>query len=159
MNSGKVAVVALAFATTALLAAEPADEFSRAECFNNESITYNYWDPVEWRSVYSWHFLNGERQHYVTENPPAWETCVPGFSGFTQVNGWYCFHFVTSQTRHAGVHGAFLSSEPNPDGTMIPGFEYGWTVQGIHTTVIPGVIYWIVHTTASDCNLHFEQFY
>lgn len=142
-----------------VIAAEPADLFSRAKCYNNESITYNYWDPAQWRTVYSWHFVNGHRQHYVTENPPDISTCYPSAGGYHQVNGLYCQHFPTLQTRHAGVHGAFLSSEPNPDGDLSPSGPQTWTVQGVHTTVYPGIGYSVTHTSASDCNLHFEQFY
>ena len=47
--------------------ADDVDTFSRANCFNNESITYNYFDPPESRGVFSHHFKNGTRKHYVTE--------------------------------------------------------------------------------------------
>jgi len=52
------------------LVADEEDLFSRANCFNNESITYNYFDPPQLRAVFSHHFKNGTRKHYVTENPP-----------------------------------------------------------------------------------------
>ncbi|GAB4194358.1 MAG: hypothetical protein Tsb002_25800 [Wenzhouxiangellaceae bacterium] len=131
-------------------AAEPADTFSRANCFNNESITYNYFDPPEWRAVFSWHWDKRVNAwvHYVTENPLAYCDAVT------------CWHHFTLQTRHAGVHGMFLSSEPNPDGTMLPGLNgMHWVVSGIHTTIVPGVTYFQQGTSASDCNLHFDQIY
>jgi len=141
-------------------AAEPADQFSRSNCFNNESITYNYFDPPEWRTVFSWHFENGTRRHYVTPNPPYIFGCYVGSGGYTMINGLYCPHYLTSATRHAGIHGAFASTEPNPDGNLTPGITTAWSVEGVHTTYFPGAgTYVVSRTYASDCNLHFEQFY
>lgn len=145
--------------STLIGAAEPADEFSRANCFNNESITYNYWDPPEWRGVYSWHYQLGVKKHYVTENPPDIMTCYAGGAGNHMVSGLYCLHYMTLATRHAAVHGAFASSEPNPDGTMVPGFSTDWYVEGVHAVWYPGFGGFNVYTSASDCNLRFEQFY
>ncbi|WP_143186880.1 hypothetical protein [Microbulbifer donghaiensis] len=146
-----------ALATENIYAAEPADLFSRANCFNNESITYNYFDPPELRVVTSHHFENGVMKHYVTENPPV--ACSVGVGIIQTVDGLYCYYVATLDTRHAGVHGAFLSSEPNPDGTLIPGVTTKWSVTGYHTTIFPTGGYVSTNTSASDCNLHFEQFY
>lgn len=166
MKRGAAYIVFLApFFFASVYAAEPADLFSRANCFNNESITYNYFDPPQFRVIFSHHFKNNVRQHYVTENPPARGTCRPGVNGLHQVNGQYCLHLETYRTRHAGVHGQFLSSEPNPDGDLNPGLLglvgvlTPWRVDGIHTIVIPGAGYVVRNTTATGCNLHFEQFY
>lgn len=75
------------------------------------------------------------------------------------VNGLYCLHYYTYATRHAGVHGAFLSTEPNPDGNLAPGITNKWSVQGVHATYYPGIGFVYSSTQASDCNLHFDQFY
>ncbi|CAA0121169.1 Uncharacterised protein [Halioglobus japonicus] len=142
-----------------VFAAEPADLFSRANCLNNESITYNYFDPPEMRGALSWHFKNGIRKHYVTENPAYAPTCAPGTDGNHQVNGLMCSHLFTMGTWHGGVHGAFNSSEPNPDGTLTPGVTTGWVTIGLHRTLTYGVGVATTYTLATDCNLHFEQFY
>jgi hypothetical protein len=152
-------VLIASLASSCLFAAEPADQFSRANCFNNESITYNYWDPPQWRGVASWHFENGIRRHYVTPNPPVLSTCTVGSGGYTMMNGLYCQHYWTSATRHAGIHGAFASTETNPDGNLTPGFSSSWSVQGVHGTLYPGIAIVYQVTNASDCNLHFDQFY
>ena len=138
-------------------AAEPADLFSRANCFNNESITYNYFDPPELRFVASHHFENGSMKHYVTENPPA--VCWFATGSVKTVSGLYCHYYATSNTRHAAVHGAFASSEPNPDGTLVPGVTTKWSVTGYHTTLLPTGGYVRTVTNANNCNLHFDQFY
>jgi hypothetical protein len=140
------------------LAAEPVDLFSRANCFNNESITYNFFDPPETRFVSSFHSLNGNTVHYVTENPIF--SCRPGLPGeVTTVSGQVCLYTDSTQTRHAAVHGLFSSSEPNPDGNLFPGVTSAWSVRGFHVTVVPGVGDVGTVTDASDCNLHFDQFY
>lgn len=148
------------FGSETSFSAEPADLFSRANCYNNESITYNYFDPDEWRTVISWHYLNGTLQHYVTENPPYLPSCHPGTGGNHQVNGLLCGHQWELDDRQAGVHGAFLSSEPNPDGDLTPGCAAGsWRTLGDHYTLTPGIGFVEVHTEATDCNAHPEQFY
>lgn len=142
--------------------AEEADEFSRANCFNNESITYNYFDPPEWRAVFSWHFENGIRRHYVTENPIVPSECNPNpncAQGYCNMDGQACLHYITVATWHGGVHGLFNSSEPNPDGNLWPGFTEKWRSDGVHGWLVGGVFPWNTYTSADDCNAHFEQFY
>lgn len=129
------------------------NHFSRANCWNNESISWTVVGGYHWRVVFSRHFKNGTKKHYVTENPPVYPTCLPGFNGNHQVNGLSCSHWYTKELRHAGVHGAFLSSEPNPDGTLSPGTTSAWSVQGVHHRWIKSINkFLLTETEASDCN-------
>ncbi len=147
-------LITLMMSTSAGVQAK-SDQFSRANCGNNESITYDYFDPPQWRAVFSHHFESGSQKHYVTENPAA--ICVRGVGGYHQVNGRVCLHYPTYKTRHAAVHGLFLSSEPNPDGFLSGTSD--WSVLGYHATIIPRVGYRRSVTSATSCNLRFEQFY
>jgi hypothetical protein len=158
----KLIFILLIVAVQSVSAQEPADLFSRANCYNNESITYNYWDPAENRWVFSWHFKNDVRQHYVTPNPVATGTCVIGFNGSHMVNGLICEHYSTLDTRHAAVHGLLnvLFGEPNPDGDLTPGCGQGpWRTEGYHTTLIPGIGGITTRSFAHNCNARFDQFY
>jgi len=160
MNKSRMVLIVTTLAAIPVsFAAENADRFSRANCFNNESITYNYFNPPKYRLVFSRHFKNGDLKHYVTEGEPDWTTCLPGFHGNHQVNGLYCYHFLYSATRQAGVHGAFLSSEPNPDGNLFPGITSDWRVEGVHYAKRRFGQIVSVDTEATDCNLHLDQFY
>lgn len=156
------AMLLLACLPVCVLAAEDADEFSRANCFNNESITYNYFDPPEWRAVFSWHFQLGFRKHYVTENPIVPQECnefPQCHLGYCNMPGQMCLHYIMVDTWHGGVHGAFNSSEPNPDGLLPPGAVFSWSTEGVHGWLVAGVFPWNSYTEADDCNLHFEQIY
>lgn len=135
------------------------DQFSRANCWNNESLTFSLLTPPESRAVFSWHFKNGVRKHYVTENPADPATCRISGGGFHQVSGLYCFHHFTTKRRHAAIHGRFLSSEPNPDGNLTPGTTSAWRTEGIHTLNLPGIGGFSWPTNARNCNLHYSQFY
>lgn len=126
------------------MAAEPADEFSRANCFNNESITYNYWDPPQWRAVFSWHFdtHNGYAAHYVTPNQLAY------------CDYYTCWYYFFEATRHAAIH-----SGNEPNAGPIVWNSNRWFVNGKHDTLIPGVAITTRWTSAQDCNLRLDQFY
>lgn len=138
--------------------ANAASHFSRANCWNNESISWSLISP-QWRGVFSHHFLNGVKKHYVTENPPIYPSCVPGINGNHEVNGLRCAYSMTKELRHAGVHGAVLSSEPNPDGNLSPGTTSAWSVTGYHTVWLKPINKFLYsETSANDCNGEFDQF-
>ncbi len=128
------------------------NSFSRANCSNNESISYNA-IAQESRAVFSHHYRNGTRKHYVVENPPAPGTCHahPGM----QLNGWHCLHLFTDGHRHAAVHGNVLASEPSNDVSYFS----AWTVRGVHAinwgAGLGGIT---VRTIASDCNHAWWQY-
>lgn len=158
MKLGKLILSYLSFFIVgSAISAEPADLFSRANCLNNESITYNYFDPPEIRTVFSTHYKNGVYKHYVTDANPV--ACSPATGTVRTASGLFCVYSPHSATRHAGVHGAFLSTEPNPDGNLVPGVTTAWRVVGSHRTMFPWGGSVQVLTNATDCNFHFDQFY
>lgn len=133
-----VAVLSTLVATSAL--AEEVEKFSRANCANNESITYNFWDPPEWRLTFSYHqdLENNYAEHYVASGP------------FSHCDIYGCWYLYEHTTRAAAVHWG--------EGG-VPGVSTRWAVIGDHRTYLDwlGVFtyYW---TTARDCNLSFDQF-
>ena len=144
-----------------LIAAEPADEFSRANCFNNESITYNYWDPPTQRGVISHHVDtdSGYAEHFkgstdpvqCASGPPCPTTCTTADA---------CLWPVKWDTRHAAIHNF-------ADGVPLPGISDRWSVHGVHVFVLwwemypyPSPVSIKTYTgPVDDCNLHFDQFY
>jgi len=130
------------------------DYFSRANCFNNESITYNYWSPPEYRAVAS--------QHYDTENNNAMHTtcdqlpvsCLLGQpcpNSCTVLDQCMCGY--TQNTRHAAIH-------MGEEGSL---FNWPWSdrwfVRGGHSFWAPGAWPYTYVTQATDCNGHLDQFY
>ncbi len=106
------------------------------------------------------HIAGGDGRHYVTENPAVVSSCVPATGVAAMINGLHCFHSYTKAFRHAAVHGAILTSEPNPDGDLALGVAVGWSVIGEHHRWIKGPnIFQYRVTNATDCNLHPDQFY
>lgn len=127
-----------------------AAKVSRANCWNNESISYGLY---KWRVVFSYHIQNGVRKHYVTANPPSVTTCVPGAAGFHQTNGLWCAHFFTRSWRHAGIHGSILPTESWNDGNLnplSPTNPWDWVVEGDHHTWIKPINKLILQTTWTD---------
>jgi len=133
-----VAVTLFASYGTATIADE-VDMFSRANCINNESITYNFFDPPQWRLTFSIHTdtQNGNAAHYVASGPLAYCT-------------WYtCWYYYEYTTRADAVHWG-------EGGT--PGFSSRWRTTGDHRHYYAGVGFTHYPTSASDCNLSFSQF-
>jgi hypothetical protein len=139
--------------------AEEWDEFSRANCFNNESITYDFFYGYLEGAVISWHYdseADGE-VHYVGHAPPVscWgqstipcpTTCYPNTS---------CLWPIVRSDRLAAIHNV-------ADGVPLPGLSTRWHTRGYHNHWFGWVygvpIYFVTETDASDCNLHFDQFY
>lgn len=128
------------------------NSFSRANCNNNESISFTF--IQESRAVFSHHRRNGVFKHYVTESPPAAGTCHPHSPG-GQLNGQHCLHLFQTKSRHAGVHGGIAPSEPSSDQNYFS----SWTVYGVHAinwgSGLGGIT---VRSWASSCNLEYWQF-
>jgi hypothetical protein len=100
-----LAVIAWSAVVTAA-AAEEQDEFSRANCFNNESITYDFFAPPFQVQVISWHYDgdNGGLVHHVGASDPIWcygsfgacpSTCFPWMA---------CGCGIIASTRMAAIH-------------------------------------------------------
>lgn len=117
---------------------EEVDMFSRANCLNNESITYNYWEPPQWRLTFSYHYdTDSGNTHYAASGPLA----------YCDIYGcWYHYEYTT---RAAAVHWG-------EGGT--PGVSSRWNVFGNHRHYFPGVGFIHYSTSATDCNLSFDQF-
>lgn len=139
LRHGKLLMIAVStFATSATLADE-VDMFSRANCANNESITYNFFDPPQWRLTFSTHVDTqaGNSSHYVASGPLA----------YCDIFG--CWYYYEYTTRAAAIHWG--------EGG-VPGFSSRWVVYGDHRHYYPGVGFTHFPTSAVDCNLSFDQF-
>ncbi|MDH5242032.1 MAG: hypothetical protein OEW73_14745 [Gammaproteobacteria bacterium] len=156
---GTVGCIVAALLLTQAQISESADHFSRANCWNNESLSWSLIQQ-QWRGVFSHHWKNGVKQHYVTENPPAYPSCVLGVNGDHDIYGFQCLYYVTKEYRHAGVHGGFLSSDdPHPDGDLSLFTTTDWYVEGKHTTWIKPINKFLfTATSAIDCNGEIGQF-
>ncbi|MFK8017021.1 MAG: hypothetical protein AB8G17_16470 [Gammaproteobacteria bacterium] len=132
-------LTSIAFAASTAVVADEVDMFSRANCINNESITYNFFDPPQWRLTFSIHFdtQNNYQSSYVASGPLAF--C--DFSGC-----WYQYQYTT---RAAAVDWG---------AGGVPGVSDRWFVNGDHRHFYPGVGFTHYPTAASDCNLSFDQF-
>lgn len=138
--------------------AEEVDQFSRANCFNNESISYDFFAPA-WRGgVISHHFdsESGNAVHFVGHAAPIRcygnqtscpSTCTPAMQ---------CLWPIITANRMAAIHNV-------EDGVPIPGVTSRWRTKGYHNHTIPAPfpfpVYYVVETEAVDCNFHFNQFY
>ncbi|MEQ9003865.1 MAG: hypothetical protein RIE74_09890 [Pseudomonadales bacterium] len=154
-----------------VVVAEEADEFSRANCFNNESITYDFFAPPKQMVVISWHTdTNNGVTHYAGSSDPIgcngflWPPGVPNpcpkgnlvessYCTFDQ----NCLYPYTWRTRHAGIHNL-------TDGVPLPGISSRWIVEGRHSYYLGslfGIPIAVIQNTGpeTDCNLHFDQFY
>ncbi len=107
---------------------------SRANCVNNESIT---WDDnlflKEWRLTFSYHNdrPNG-RTHYAVSGPLA--IC-------TGTSCWYYYEYTTwAPAVHVGEGG-------------VPGISDRWSVGGDHRHYYPGFGFTRHATFATNCNL------
>lgn len=153
-----VLVVCAGLGPPVSMAAEPSDLFSRANCFNNESITYNYFAPPQWRAVISWHYdtHNNNAVHLIAHAKPI--SCFGQYSSNCPTvctPAMNCLYPLTQDTRHAGIHNVY-------DGVPIPGVTTRWRVHGYHNTTYTNFgfpIGIVTQTDAVDCNLHLEQFY
>lgn len=124
------------------------NSFSRANCLNNESLTY-YLLAQESRAVFSAHYRPGVAHHYVTENPIAAGTCHshPSNQGGAMLNGQHCLHTFTTGFRHPGIHGSLLPTEPSTDTDFFP----SWTTRGTHSISLGSGLGGItVRTVATD---------
>lgn len=135
------------------------DEFSRANCFNNESITYDFFAPPFMGTVISWHYdtENGNAVHYVGASNPTYCYGQPSNScPSTCVASTGCYWPILTGNRFAAIHNV-------EDNVPLPGLSSRWRTEGYHTHyfgVIYGIpIYYVSWTNAVDCNLHFDQFY
>jgi len=127
-----------------------AAKVSRANCFNNESVTYGL---PKWALVFSFHYLNGVSQHYVTDAAPSYPTCYIGASGYSQTNGFRCHHYFKKSWRHVGIHGSIFPTESYWDGDLQSNPGTGpWTVTGEHHRWIKPINKFLLsYTNAHDC--------
>ena len=124
---------------------EPPSHFSRANCFNNESINYNYWDLGQWRLVVSYHkdtwttdnhfVASGPFSHYDAEDRPVYQLVYTDRAGAVHVGegisvGQFTFPLVPAER---------------------------WNVNGEHTTFIGGKFYY-TYTFANGCDFDLSQF-
>lgn len=102
--------------------------FSRANCVNNESITWEaFWTDYYWLYTYSWHF----RYVYIDSFPVGFY--LP--ESHIVTDGW------SYTWRSAAIHWG-------------EGFSGGWTVIGYHYSLDYGSgSYYLGTTFAVDCNL------
>ena len=153
----KSILLTVLFFLSATALAESTGDFSRANCAtNNESITFNPFDPF-YRAVISWHTLNGVT-HYAGDEDPVY--CTGGLCP-TSPSIWedarceisdnclwpLSYHTVTG--RWAAIHNIYgQDSQSLTD----------WTVEGRHT-ILFGYYYGIPIYTVNrslpqtDCNL------
>lgn len=126
-------------------------DVSRANCFNNESISWSVNFVHKWRVVISHHYYLGVKRHFVTEAPIYYPACVPGFAGNHDIYGNNCEYRYYKYWRHAGIHGSIFSSDnPHPDGDLTQ--SDGWTVLGQHHTWIKPIDKFLYASTeAVDC--------
>jgi hypothetical protein len=138
-NTGKAIAVGLGLLLGGTALAEEAEKFSRANCINNESITYNWWDPPVWRLTFSYHqdLENNYAEHYVASGP------------FSHCDAYGCWYLYENTTDASAIH---VGEGGVPGSTR-------WATIGDHRTYLDwlGVFtyYW---TTARDCNIDFSQF-
>lgn len=135
---------------------DPDASISRANCLNNESITFQPTVPPMPIAVFSWHFEHGVRQHYVSENPIVPSECHPNppcSLGFCNTSGQFCLHYFEVGTRQAAIHGSVAPSESYSDGPLIPGVTTKWSVEGVHAMMWLGAFPINFYTAAIDCNL------
>lgn len=159
MNGCRRTVAACVLAlSSAAIGAEEIDEFSRANCFNNESISYDLFAPA-WRGgVISHHFdtENGNAVHFVGHTAPIRcygnqtncpSTCTPQMQ---------CIWPPITSNRMAAIHNV-------EDSVPVPGVTTRWRTKGYHNHTIPAPfpfpVYYVVETEAVDCNLRPKQFY
>jgi hypothetical protein len=134
---------------------DPDQQISRANCLNNESITFQPTVPPMPLSVFSWHFEHGIRRHYVTENAPT-PDCAPNppcHLGYCNTSGQYCLYYLRVGTRQAAIHGSIAPSEAYSDGPLVPGVTTKWSVEGVHGMLWLGAFPINFYTSANDCNL------
>jgi hypothetical protein len=147
----------IAVATAA--GAEEVDEFSRANCFNNESISYDYFAPAFKGQVISWHYdtQNGNAVHYVGASNPV--VCYGQYSNScsaTCTAAMSCRWPLLYQNRMAAIHNV-------QDGVPLPGLSTRWHTHGYHNHTFGYLygffVYYVAETDAVNCILHFDQFY
>ena len=133
-------IAVLLMGISSIIFAEDVDMFSRANCVNNESITYNFFDPPEWRLTFSTHVdtQNGNASHYVAGGPLA----------YCDIYG--CWYYYELTTRADAVHWG--------EGG-VPGISTRWVAYGDHRHYYPGIGFTAYFTSANDCNLNFGQFF
>lgn len=82
--SGSVFIATILFSP--IIAAEETDMFSRANCINNESISYNFFEPAQWRLTFSTHIRSSTSEnHYVASGP---------FVGCDYMGCWYAYEYM-----------------------------------------------------------------
>jgi len=155
----------LLFAGLPLASAD--DEFSRANCFNNESITFSIFSTYD-GNVISQHFDrdNGNTVHYVGASVPAFcygwvSTACPT----TCVESDLClWEILYGRNRMAAIHNT-EDAVAWPLFTQIGAVVQSsrWRVVGKHTHFLGYLfdepIYYVATTEAVDCNLRLDQFY
>lgn len=152
-KSWLVASIVLLYTSSAF--ADLTGHFSRANCFNNESITFIPLDPGH-RAVISWHTESGTT-HYAGDEDPVFCSSPPCPTGNLLEDArceigdnclWpYSYHTITG--RWAAIHNT--SGFDNETTT-------GWTVQGRHTQFFGSVfgvpVYYVTNSgPVTDCNL------
>ncbi len=171
MNTKLVSLLICGLFVPAVLYADDVDQFSRANCFNNESITYDYFAPPWYGAVVGHHYdqWNGNHIHYVGHDDPI--ACYGNFNpppGLCPSSpGWYedakcelwqqCFFPLGYSNAFKAIHNV----SDNVGTPEIPVTR--WRTVGLHNHYYGeffGVPVQIVdQTEATDCNLHFNQFY
>jgi hypothetical protein len=135
--------------------ADVTGQFSRANCINNESITYYPLGPYYDRGVISWHYDtdDGDALHYAGHDDPFSCNTAPvcPTSGFGEdAKCWpanQCYWLVENAIWLNAVH--------NDSDDGIVGDR--WRVEGRHTTIwtaYPYMTYTIYNSgPETDCNL------
>jgi hypothetical protein len=143
------------FFTANISLGEETDFFSRANCFNNETIAYDYFDPAQYRIVVS-HHIDGENNnsvHYVGDKNPVY--CYGDYSNScpsTCTDATNCAWGWSLNTRHAAIH----NSE---DSVSLPFLSTRWSTKGYVATLLNGSYTVAWSGLENDCNLHLDQFY
>ncbi len=145
MKRATIIIASLLFSTCVM--AEEVEMFSRANCINNESITYDYFALPQWRLTFSehidhdqWGFFNGVKfyfRHLVASSP------------LSHCDFYNCWYFYEQTTRAAAIHIG--------EGG-VPGVSTNWGVKGEHWHYLTHFGHVRLDSTASDCNLSYDQF-
>lgn len=139
------------------------DEFSRANCFNNESITFSVFTTYD-GNVISKHIDNeafGE-VHWTGGSLPV--ICYGFFSSncpsTCYITTGCLYPILENRTRIAAIHN-IADGVPFPTPPWVTSSR--WRVEGSHYNYLGMLFdepfYFVTYTSATDCNLRFDQFY